>query len=301
MNVLITGGTGFLGNNLYQWIRRNYPNVNVSVASRRTGTDIRNYEQVKEVIKNQDCVINCAAQTHVDYSLHNDLEDQLNFIDTNVKGTLHVIKACQRYNVKMIHISTSEVYGQNQTPGTPMKENHPIDPQAGIYAVTKAAADRLCRMETITTGADIVILRPFNFWGPGQSVEKFIPRLIQQGLNKEDLTIYGDGEQSRDYVYIEDVSKAIWLAKDLPTGTICNVATQITIKINTVAKIIADYYKVKIKHIEPRPGEVRQLLGDFRKINEMTGWLPSIHLDKTNLERVIKWYEINGFLRQPNL
>ena len=84
MNILITGGTGFLGSNLYQWVRRNYPDIEVTIASRRTGTDIRNYDLVKEVIKGQDLVVHAAAQTHVDFSLHGDLEDQKNFVDTNI-------------------------------------------------------------------------------------------------------------------------------------------------------------------------------------------------------------------------
>src|SRR3990167_2030073 len=144
MRLLITG-SGFLGTNLYQWIRRNHPEIEVTIVSRRTGTDIRDYEQIKKVIKGNDLVCHTAAQTHVDYSLHNDLEDQLNFVDTNVKGTLHVIKACERYGAKMIYVSTSEIYGQNQNPGKPMTESHPIDPQAGIYAVTKAAPGEMKR------------------------------------------------------------------------------------------------------------------------------------------------------------
>jgi len=198
MRILITGGTGFLGTNLYQWVRRNHPEVEVSIASRRTGIDIRDYEQIKKVIKGQDYVVHCAAQTHVDFSLHGDLEDQLNFVDTNVKGALHVIKACEKHKVKLIYISTSEVYGSDAFPGKPMDEDHPLNAQAGIYAVTKLAADRLCRMETLTQGADTVIVRPFNFWGPGQSVEKLIPRLINQGMNKQPLTVYGTGLQKRD-------------------------------------------------------------------------------------------------------
>ena len=302
MKILISGGTGFLGTNLYQWVRRNHPEIEVSIASRRTGTDIRDFEQVKKVIKGQDYVIHCAAQTHVDYSLHNDLEDQLNFVDTNVKGTLHVIKACQKYGVKMIHISSSEVYGSSQTQGVPMTEVHSLGAQAGIYATTKACADLTCRMETITNGANIVILRPFNFWGPGQSMEKFIPRLIDQGMNKQPLTIYGDGLQKRDYLYIHDACEAIWKVLEVfPTGEIYNIATSTPVTILSVAKIIADYFHVPIIHVEPRPGEVRELCGDYTKIKSLTGWEPSKLITKDSLTNLIGWYKENGLIIQPVL
>lgn len=300
MRLLITG-SGFLGTNLYQWIRRNHPEIEVTIVSRRTGTDIRDYEQVKKVIKGNDLVCHTAAQTHVDYSLHNDLEDQLNFVDTNVKGTLHVIKACERYGAKMIYVSTSEIYGQNQNPGKPMTESHPIDPQAGIYAVTKAAADRLCRMEIITQRANIVILRPFNFWGPGQSVEKLIPRLINQGINKQPLSIYGDGFQKRDYVYIEDICKAIWELKDWEDPYIFNIASGKPIIILEIAKIIADYFKVPMNYVEPRPGEVRELWGDYTRLSNLTGWEPTKFINKESMKSLIQWNIENQWIRQPIL
>src|SRR3990167_7790341 len=301
MNILITGGTGFLGSNLYQWIRRNYPEVNVTIASRRTGTDIRDYEQVKKVVKGQDYIIHAAAQTHVDYSLHNDLEDQLNFVDTNVKGTLHVIKACQKYDVAMVHISTSEVYGNNNAPGFPMDENHPLGAQAGIYATTKACADITCRMETITNDADIVILRPFNFWGIGQSVEKFIPRMIHQGMNGEPLTVYGDGNQKRDYVHILDVCDAIWRSIGFDNTTIFNIASGKPIRINDIAKIVSDYFKVPIVHVDPRPGEVRELYGDYTEARVNLAWKPTKFINKETMKGLMQWYQENQWIKQPNL
>jgi len=301
MKVLITGGTGFLGSNLYQWVRRNHPEVEVTIASRRTGVDVRNYEHVKNVVKGQDYVIHAAAQTHVDYSLHNDLEDQLNFVDTNIKGTVHVIKACQKYGVKMIHISTSEVYGTNQRPSVKMGEDHPLGAQAGIYATTKACADVTCRMEKITNGANVVIIRPFNLWGPGQSIEKLIPKLISQGSNKSPLTIYGDGLQKRDYIYVEDVCRAIWKLKGWDDPFIFNVASGKYINILDIAKIIANYFKVPIEHIEPRPGEVRELLGNSELANNLVDWKPSRFINKKSMEGIIKWYLENKWIRQPNL
>lgn len=293
----MTGGTGFLGTNFYQYLRRKEPNIDVTLFSRRTGGNVRNYEQVKQAVSVSDLVVHMAAQTHVDFSLHDDLEDQSNFISTNVNGTLNVIHACRRYYVKMIHISTSEVYGTNQRPGSFMNEDHPIQAQAGIYATTKACADLTCRMTTMTTGADIVILRPFNFWGPYQSVEKLIPRFISQALAGKPLTIYGDGKQKRDYVYIEDVAKAVWLAKDLPSGTICNIATSKNYTVNEIANMISTD-KV---YVEARPGEVTELLGGFVKFHLLTGWEPKTELNKTSMKKLFDWYAVNKFIQQPKL
>lgn len=296
MRVGILGGTGFLGTNLYHHIRRVDSKVDITIGSRRTGVDVRIPYQVEDFVKDRDLVISAAAQTHVDFSLHGSLEDQTNFLDTNAKGTLNVIHACKKYRVKMIHISTSEVYGTNQHEGV-MTEDHPILAQAGIYATSKAFADLTCRMETLTSGADIVILRPFNFWGPYQSVEKLIPRFINQSETTGELTIYGDGEQRRDYVYIQDVAEAIWLAKELPGGTICNIGTGTNISINEIAKM----FKVKIKHIESRPAEVKELKGSFARINDLTGWKPKTYIDKESLGKVINWYKTNQMIVQPQM
>lgn len=296
MRVLITGGTGFLGTNFYQYLRRKEPTIDIRIFSRRTGGDVRNYGQVLSATEGVDLVIHMAAQTHVDFSLHNDLKDQQSFIDTNVTGTNNVIWACRRNNAKMIHISTSEVYGSSQTPGEAMREDHPIAPQAGIYATTKACADLTCRMATMTTSANIVILRIFNLWGPYQSVEKLIPRMINQKLNSEPLTIYGDGQQRRDYVHAQDASEAIWLAKDLPSGTIANVASGTNYTIESIAKLVGG----EVTHVQSRPGEVRELLGDYTRFS-LTGWKPKTFINSESMKNLIDWYSVNQFIQQPTL
>lgn len=301
MRILLTGSNGFLGYNFYQFIRRTRPNIDIEQFDLSGGKDVRNYDQVLQAVEGKDLVIHAAAQTHVDFSLHSDLTDQKKFVDTNVNGTLNVIAACKRYGVKLIHISTSEVYGTNQEPGQVMTESHPIAAQAGIYATSKACADLTCRMETITNQADIVILRLFNLWGVHQSVEKAIPRFISQGEKGEDLTIYGDGEQVRDYLNVVNACEAIWRSKDLPSGTIANVATGEPVKINDLAKMIADSFGVKLKHVEARPGEVRELRGRYAYFESLTGWYPTKFINKDTIKELIGWYTANQPIQQPKL
>lgn len=301
MKIYITGMTGFLGTNLYQWIRRNHPEVEVYGGSRRTGFDVRDYDQVKKAVCGMKYVFHLAAQTHVDFSLHREKEAQDNFIETNLGGTHNVIHACRKYGVKMIFTSTSEVYGTNQKPGVLMKEDHPLLAQAGIYATSKMAADATCRMATMTTDSDIVILRPFNLWGTNQSVEKLIPRFINKALKKEPLTIYGDGKQKRDYLHAQDCAEAIWMAKDLPTGTICNIATGKNYTVNQIANMITKSRWVETKHVESRPAELKELLGSYKKLNKLTGWEPTTFLNGETMADLMDWYRVNGFIRQPRL
>jgi len=303
--ILITGGTGFLGYNLFQHLRRVDPNLDVWVYSRRTGGDIKNFEQVAQAISGKDLVINLAAQTHVDFSIDGSIEEKQEFVDTNVKGALNVIMAARQHGVKLIHVSTSEVYGTNQFPGTAMTEEHPLLAQAGTYAVSKAAADLLCRMAYMTEGADIVVARPFNLFGPHQSREKLIPRFIQLALFGEPLTIYGDGTQQRDYLWAPDAADALWKLRHVPAGTIVNIGTNNSYTINHVAETIiracgSKGMRVHTEGYRARPAELKELHGSYTKLYEMTGWEPSTLLE-AGIARCVDWYSANGYIEPPKI
>lgn len=303
--VLITGGTGFLGYSLYQHLRRTSPDLDVWVYSRRTGSDIKDYNQLERAVEGKDLVIALAAQTHVDFSIDGSIEEKQEFVDTNIKGTLNTLMACRKHGAKMIHISTSEVYGTNQFPGTPMTEDHPLLAQAGTYAVSKAAADLLCRMAYMTDGTDVVTVRPFNLFGPHQSMEKLIPRFINQAVFGHALTIYGDGLQKRDYLWAPDAARALWSAKDLPAGTIVNIGTENSYTINDVAETILKAcngkgIRVHAENTKARPAEVRELNGSYKRLNEMTGWLPSVHLEE-GIRKCVDWYTSNGYIQPPKI
>jgi nucleoside-diphosphate-sugar epimerase len=301
--ILVTGGTGFLGYNLYQYLRRVDPDLEVWVFSRRTGDDILDYAALEGAVGGKDLVVHLAAQTHVDFSIDGSTQEKQQFIDTNTKGALNTLMACRRHNVKMIHISTSEVYGTSQNPGKSMTENHPLLAQAGVYAVSKAAADLLCRMAFMTEGQDVVIMRPFNMYGPHQSLEKLIPRFINLAMYGEPLTIYGDGEQRRDYLWVQDAADAVWRARNLEAGTIVNIATETSYSINDIAEVIiracgSKGMKVHTITKEHRPAEVQELNGSYRKLNKLVGWKPVVNLED-GINKCVNWYTANGYIVPP--
>ncbi len=303
--VLVTGGTGFLGYNLYQTLGRDNPDVDVWVYSRRTGGDVCDYESLDSAMEGKDLVIHLAAQTHVDFSINGSIEEKQQFIDTNMKGTLNVLMSSFKRKTKMIHVSTSEVYGTNMHPGEIMTEDHPLLAQAGVYAVSKASADLLCRMAYMTEGHDVVTIRPFNMYGPHQSMEKLIPRFINLATFGEPLTIYGDGEQKRDYVWVQDVAKALWVAKDLNAGEIVNVGTERMFTINDISDEIIKAcgnrgMKVHTTQFKSRPAEVNELIGSYTKLELLTGWKPTVHLEE-GIQKCVDWYTSNKHIVPPKI
>ena len=149
-------------------------------------------------------IVNAAAESHVEKSIE---EGASEFVTTNVEGTQILLDAIRRTPVeRFILFSSSEVYGTAEC--APMDEEHPLNPRSP-YAATKAGADRLAYSYFVTYGLPIVIVRPFNNYGPYQHPEKVVPRFITQALKDEPLTVHGDGHASRDWVFVEDVAEAI--------------------------------------------------------------------------------------------
>lgn len=303
--ILITGGTGFLGYNLYQVLRRMNPDLDIWVYSRRTGHDVNNYEQLEEAVNGKNLVINLAAQTHVDFSIDGTVPEKQQFVETNIKGTLNTLMACRTKGAKLIHISTSEVYGTNQNPGQVMTEEHPLLAQAGVYAVSKASADLLCRMAYMTENQDVIIVRPFNMYGPHQSMEKLFPRFISLAMFGEPLTIYGDGKQTRDYVWVQDVAEALWRLRHAEPGSIINIGTEQTYSVNDIAEHIIRScgnkgMKVHTQQNAERPAEVRELIGSYQRLYDITGFKPRVGLEE-GISKCVDWYTSNGYIVPPRI
>lgn len=304
-NILVTGGTGFLGYNLYQVLRRLNPDLNIWTYSRRTGGDVTDYAKTLSAMEGKHLVINLAAQTHVDFSIDGTVEEKQQFVDTNIKGTLNVLLAARKTGAKVIHVSTSEVYGTSMTPGVPMTEEHPLFAQAGVYAVSKASADLLCRMAYMTEGQDVVIVRPFNMFGPHQSMEKLFPRFIALATFGEPLTIYGDGEQRRDYVWVQDVAEALWRLRYAEAGEIINIGTETSYTVNEIAEAIImscgnKGMAVHTLQSEARPAEVRELNGSNKKLYDITGYRPKTTLFD-GIAKCVDWYTANGYIVPPRI
>jgi nucleoside-diphosphate-sugar epimerase len=307
VKILITGGHGFIAYNLFQWMRRNQADAKIWLFDHRYGQDILNYNQLEKAVEGMDFVFHLAACTHVDYSIDGPMEDRQRFIDVNHKGTWNVLEACRKHKVKLVHVSTSEVYGSNMFPGKPMTEDHPLNPDAGTYAVSKCAADHECRVAYEVFGQDVVIIRPFNQYGPHQSTEKLIPRLIKQATYGEPLTIHGTGDQKRDYVYAEDTASAMWAIKDLPAGTIVNIGTENAYSINEIADLVVKSVETKFPSIKvyttkdtPRPNDLAELRGSYKKINELCGWEPQVTLEE-GIAKCVDWYTSNGYILPPEI
>src|ERR687885_1023788 len=241
--VLVTGGAGFIPSNFIRHLLRETPwevvsldaltyagnvdNLRDVMSHERLSFvhgDIRDEELVRDVVSQVDVIVNAAAESHVEKSIE---EGGREFVTTNVVGTQILLDAIRQAPVeRFILISSSEVYGTAER--APMDEEHPLNPRSP-YAATKAGADRLAYSYFVTYGLPVVIIRPFNNYGPYQHPEKVVPRFVTQALRDEPLTVHGDGHASRDWVFVDDVAEAIEavIAADGSSvqGRVINLAT----------------------------------------------------------------------------
>ncbi|HEV8686080.1 MAG TPA: GDP-mannose 4,6-dehydratase, partial [Gaiellaceae bacterium] len=180
----------------------------------------------------------------------------------------------------------------------PMDEQHPLNPRSP-YAATKAGADRLAYSYFVTYGLPIVIVRPFNNYGPRQHPEKAIPRFVTQALRDEPLTIHGDGHASRDWLYVDDDAEAIEAIIAAPldavAGEVLNVATGVDISISDVADRVLDVLgkpRSLKAHVPERLGQVDRHIGSTDKLERLTGWSARTSFDE-GLARTVAWYREN--------
>ena len=311
--VLVTGGAGFIPSNLIRHLldatqyevvsldaltyAGNIENLAEVLAHPRLSFvhgDIRDAALMRDVVAGVDVIVNAAAESHVEKSI---LEGASEFVTTNVEGTQILLDAARLTTVeRFILISSSEVYGTADY--APMDEEHPLKPRSP-YAATKAGADRLAYSYFVTYDLPIVILRPFNNYGPRQHPEKVIPRFITQALADEPLTIHGDGHASRDWLYVEDDAEAIVaiIEADLAAvaGEVLNVATGIDISVSDIADLVLDALgkprSLKV-HTPERPGQVDRHIGTVEKMEQRTGWQARTSFAE-GLERTAAWYREN--------
>jgi dTDP-glucose 4,6-dehydratase len=311
--IVVTGGAGFIGSNFVHYIAKKYPDYKIAVLDALTYAgspdnlpnemrelnhprmrfwygDVCNAGLVEMLVRDADYVVHFAAETHVTRSIF----DNRLFFETDVMGTQTVanavLKAADRVK-RMVHISTSEVYGTAEK-GL-MDEEHSLKPMSP-YASAKCGADRLVYSYWATYKAPITIMRPFNNYGPRQHLEKVVPRFITSPILNEPITVHGDGEAARDFIYVDDVCRAIDLVlhadSKIVNGEVFNVASGEHRTIRAIADDVARLVGVpsKIVSYGDRPGQVIRHTGDASKIKRILGWQPSLSWEE-GLTRTIKW------------
>ena len=311
--VLVTGGAGFISSNFIHHLLAKTPyevvsldaltyagnidNLDGAMSHERLSFvqgDIRDAELVRDIVAEVDVIVNAAAESHVEKSIE---EGAREFVTTNVEGTQILLDAIREAPVeRFILFSSSEVYGTAES--APMDEEHPLNPRSP-YAATKAGADRLAYSYYVTYGLPVVIVRPFNNYGPRQHPEKVVPRFITQALANEPLTIHGDGHASRDWLYVTDDAEAIEAIIDTPidaiAGEVLNVATGVDISISDIAdmvlRVLDKPAELKL-HVPERLGQVDRHIGSTEKLERLVGWTARTSFEE-GLERTVAWYREN--------
>lgn len=309
MNVLITGGSGFIGSNFVKYMLQNYPNYSVinldaltyagNLVSLRdielnphyhfVKGDIRDAEYVEQIMaQDVHAVINFAAESHVDRSI---LEPEA-FTHTNVLGTHVLLEAARKAGVKkFVQVSTDEVYGTLGSTGY-FTEESPLLPNSP-YSASKAGADCIVRAYHETYGMDINITRCSNNYGPYQFPEKLIPLMVINALHDKPLPVYGDGQNIRDWLHVEDHCQAIDLVlHNGRPGEAYNVGGHNErTNLQIVRSILSELGKPEslIQFVEDRLGHDRRYAIDATKIRNELGWTPRYTFEE-GLRETIQWY-----------
>ena len=307
--ILITGGAGFIGSHLAEDLVKNGYSVKIvddfSTGNVNNILELFNYKNFKmlrgsitdkellaKATTDVDIILHLAAQIHVDRSI---LEPRRTF-DVNTLGTLNILDAALENNVELVvYASTSEVYGSAKY--VPMDENHPLNP-ASPYAATKAAADRLCFSYFNTYKLPVVIARCFNTYGPRQKGSGYaaaIPKFIRKALSCMPPIIYGDGKQTRDYMYIKDAVSAYKCILENPEnilGEAVNFGTGKEISILDLASTICEICgnRTTPVHVAQRAGEVKRLCADVSFAEKALNFRPQYSINR-GLKEFVEWYK----------
>jgi UDP-glucose 4-epimerase len=311
--VLITGAAGFVGRHLTAYLKNKGYEI---VGMDNFQHPVKNWEEIasdvlygdvtaisKYVIGDRvgilgfpftetdfDVVVHLAATISVDYSL----EDPWYSIYNNVIGTLNMLEFCRIYDIKLVYVSTCEVYGTLQYKDRPMDEKHPLNPQHP-YGASKLAGEFLCQTYMKTYGLEVNIMRPFNIFGPYQREDDYgavIAIFTRRALQGEPPIIHGDGNQTRDYVFVDDIVRAYEIAiNEVFKGEPVNFGSGRETSINELADLVLKFTgrtDLKPIHGPPRPNDIRRSWCDASKAYELFGWKAEISFEE-GLKRYINW------------
>ena len=308
MKLLVTGGAGFIGSNFVRM--RVEAGDEVIVLDKLTyAGHLENLDGILErvrfvqgdicdpqvvgrlVTSDLDSVVNLAAETHVDRSIDGAAE----FVRTNFIGAQVLLDAVNEAGCRQLcQVSTDEVYG-SAPPGSSFDESSPLDP-TNPYAASKAAADLLCLSYHRTHGTPVVITRCTNNYGPYQYPEKLIPLFLLRAMADEELPLYGDGENERDWLHVEDHCRAVSVVvQRARPGRVYNVAADAPVTNLQVVRSLLDGLDKPwslVRHVEDRPAHDRRYALDASRIRRELDWQPTVRLEE-GLMRTIQWYSEN--------
>lgn len=310
MKLLITGGAGFIGSNFIRyWLNRyedsivnldlltyagNLENLkDFSDDARYTFVkgDVCDRQLVFDLVKDVDIVVHFAAETHVDRSIL----DPSAFIKTNVLGTQTVLDAVRQYNKRFHHISTDEVFGALKPNDPPFTEKTAYSPRSP-YSASKAASDHLVYAYYHTYGTEVTLSNCSNNYGPYMFPEKIIPLFISNLMEGKKVPVYGDGQQVRDWIHVDDHARGvdIILKKGKIGETYCLGGDAEIPNLDLTKMLLKLIGKDEsyIEFVTDRPGHDRRYAIDFSKAKQELGWEPQIKFED-GLKKMIEWYKDN--------
>lgn len=309
--ILITGAGGFIGSHtVSEFLKKGYQvNALIKYNSKDfhgwleghkhknlkiLSGDITDSFLVDNLVKNNDYIVNLAALIGIPYSY----EAVESYYNTNVKGVINLLTSAKRYKIsKILLTSTSEVYGSAKY--IPINEEHPLHGQSP-YSASKIASDQIGEAFAKSYNLPIKIVRPFNAYGPRQSLRAIIPTIVSQILDNKKIIQLGNIDTTRDYNYVEDIATAFLeiLENTDKKFDIINICSGKEIKMSELAKKLIKISRKKIKiqsvntRLRPKNSEVVRLLGDNSKIMKITKWKPKTNFTN-GLLKTFNWYKMN--------
>ncbi len=322
MKILVTGSEGFIGSHLTEELLKQGHQVRAFILYNSFNSwgwledlpknlkknldvfmgDIRDPNGVREAVAGCDSIIHLAALIAIPFSYHS----PDSYIDTNIKGTLNIIQAAKELDIKVIHTSTSEVYGTADY--IPINEDHPLKGQSP-YSASKIGADQLAMSFYNSFDTKVSIIRPFNTFGPRQSARAVIPTIITQILNGEREIKLGSLHPTRDFTYVDDTVSGFLCAlnNDSGIGKVINLGSGFEISIGDTVKKISKLCGAEIDVVSdssrqrPEKSEVDRLFADNTKAKTLLDWTPSSSSEEgfeAGLEKTIEWLSVKENLRK---
>ena len=309
--LLVTGGAGFIGTNFVYFMLNKYPDLHIINLDKLTYAgnlenlaalkddprhefvhgDVADKDLVLPLMKRVDAVAHFAAETHVDRSIL----FAGDFVKTDVYGTFVLLEAARDCGIKrFVHISTDEVYGD--AGDVPSRETDPLMPRSP-YAASKAGADRLAFSYWATYGVPVIVTRCSNNLGPFQYPEKLIPLFVTNAIDDKPLPVYGDGKNTRDWIFVDDHASAVDTVLHCQgnEGEVFNVGANTEYSILEITKFILDYLKKPdslIKFVKDRAGHVKRHAVNTEKTDQVLGWKAATSFESA-MARTVQWYVDN--------